>query len=147
MSHPLKSFSYVTLFFAMAALMVPGCVESQEAIDKRQKDTIMGKKTSDIGEAGKNDAQADMQVKQSDGLKALPGAYGFAVSQLAKGQIKQMVELYRAEHGNYPKTHEVFMREIIQKYKIELPVLPGGRAYKYDVKNHELIVVDGEKKK
>ena len=125
--------------------MSVGCNESEEAAQERNKDSIMGKTTEDIKQADGNAAQADLQVNPRDGLGAYPKAYGFAVSEIAKGQIKQMLEMYRAEKGNYPKTHEEFMSEIIKKYNIELPVLPGGRQYQYDVEKHELIVVEGDK--
>ena len=107
-----------------------------------KKDTgIMGKKTQEIGEAKPGAEQADLQAK---GMLAAPGAYGFAVSEISKGQIKQAVNLYRAETGNYPKDYDEFMEKIIKRHKIELPVLPGKRQYQYDVENHELIVVEKE---
>jgi len=85
--------------------------------------------------------QADLQAK---GLLAGPGAYGFAVSEISKGQIKQAVEMYRASNGSYPKDFDEFMNKVIKPNRIELPVLPGGRQYQYDVEKHELIVVEKE---
>jgi hypothetical protein len=46
-----------------------------------------------------------------------------------------------------PKDHEEFMTQIIKKNNIQLPVLPGGRQYQYDVENAELVVVEAEKEK
>ena len=52
--------------------------------------------------------------------------------------------MYRAETGEYPKDHDEFMNKIVKRHGIQLPVLPGGRQYQYDVENHELIVVEKE---
>ncbi|MEL7498051.1 MAG: hypothetical protein AAFN77_10600 [Planctomycetota bacterium] len=122
--------------------MTSGCAEPEQ---EEQNESIINQKTQDIQKADPNAKQADLQVKKEDGLKAFSGAYGFAISEISKNQIKQMVELYRAEHGEYPKDYDTFMAEIIEKYNIELPVLPGGRKYQYDVENHELIVVEAVK--
>ena len=70
------------------------------------------------------------------------GSYGFAISQISKMKIKHALEMYRAVEGDYPKDFDTFMSEIIKKNGIELPVLPGGRQYQYDVDKHELIVVE-----
>jgi len=120
-----------------------GCQEPNSATEApAKKDTgIMGKVTQDIGEAQPGAQQADLQAK---GLLAGPGAYGFAVSEISKGQIKQAVEMYRASNGSYPKDFDEFMNKVIKPNRIELPVLPGGRQYQYDVEKHELIVVEKE---
>lgn len=114
-----------------------GCQEPQAAPPK--KDTgIINKDTQDIAEADPDAQQADMSAKN------IAGAYGFAVSEVSKNSIKQAVEMYRATNGEYPKDHEEFMSKVIKQNGIKLPVLPGGRQYQYDVKNHELIVVEKE---
>ncbi len=41
------------------------------------------------------------------------------------------LQLYNAEHGNYPKTHEEFMAKIIQFNKLQLPELGPGYEYLY----------------
>ena len=135
----------LTLLIKLAITLVlfssfNGCGEPQTPPAK--KDTgIIGKKTKEIGEAKPGEEQADMQAK---GMTAVPGAYGYAVAQTSKLQIKQAVELYRAAEGEYPKDYDEFMEKIIKQNGIELPVLPGERQYKYDVENHELIVVEKE---
>ena len=128
---------------AVASALLTTLTGCQEPVPPAaKKDTgIIGKVTQDIGEAEPGAEQADLQAK---GMLAAPGAYGFAVSEISKGQIKQAVELYRAETGEYPKDYEEFMNKIIKRHKIELPVLPGGRQYQYDVQKHELIVVEKE---
>ena len=118
-----------------------GCQEP--APPAKKKTGIIGKVTQDIVEANPGAEQADMQAK---GMTAVPGAYGFAVAQTSKLKIKQAVDLYQAETGNYPKDFDEFMEKVIKRGGVELPVLPGGRQYQYDVEKHELIVVEKEEK-
>ena len=60
----------------------------------------MGKKTQEIGEAKPGAEQADLQAK---GMLAAPGAYGFAVSEISKGQIKQAVEPVSRRNRQLPQ--------------------------------------------
>ena len=133
----LSAFSLMIVFLSGFS----GCQEPQAAAPPKKDTGIINKVTQDIGEAQPGAEQADLQAK---GLGVVPGAYGFAVSEIAKGQIKQAVELHRAANGSYPKDHDEFMSKVIKQNGIQLPVLPGGRQYQYDVENHELIVVEKE---
>lgn len=54
--------------------------------------------------------------------------------------IPQALALYEATNGFKPKTQEIFMKEIIEFNKIELPALPEGHRYVYDPKLGELMV-------
>jgi len=67
----------------------------------------------------------------------------FVIETTAKLQIEQAIEQYKALNGNYPKSHEEFMEEVIKKGDIQLNAPPAGKKYQYDVENHELKVVDG----
>ena len=59
-------------------------------------------------------------------------------------QIPHALELYKAEHdGHGPKTHEEFMKTIIQTNHIQLPALPSGQHYRYDPTKEELMVEKG----
>jgi hypothetical protein len=141
-------FKFATSTYIMTALSVlvvvlVGCAEPQAA------DTgIINKTTQEIGEfdADGDDQIADMQVKTSASPLAAMGAYGSTISQISKIQVQRALQLFEAINERFPKDHEEFMTEIIKKNKIELPVLPGKRRYQYDVENHELVVVEAEKK-
>jgi len=50
------------------------------------------------------------------------------------------MKMYKASNGFLPKTHEVFMKEIIEVNSIELPELPDGERYIYDPEQGELMV-------
>ncbi|GAB6165338.1 hypothetical protein JCM19992_13380 [Thermostilla marina] len=55
-------------------------------------------------------------------------------------QIPKAMQLFKAENGYAPRSHEEFMREIIQKNQIPLPELPPGCRYVYDPEREELMV-------
>jgi len=55
-------------------------------------------------------------------------------------QIPQAMQLYKAEKGAAPKTHEEFMENIIKANRIPLPDLPAGHRYIYDPAREELMV-------
>jgi hypothetical protein len=56
-------------------------------------------------------------------------------------EIPHALELYKAEHdGKGPKTHEAFMRDIIEFNSIKLPELPDGHRYVYDPKEAQMMV-------
>jgi hypothetical protein len=54
--------------------------------------------------------------------------------------IPHALDLYNATNGYYPKSEEEFMEQIIKFNNIELPELPEGHKYVYDVEHHELMV-------
>ncbi len=135
---------FLNAFAAALIISSIGCSDPPQKADTG----IINKKTQDIGEFDADgDAKiADLQVKPSGNPFAAAGAYGYAVSEISKLQIKQALGLFEAEHGRMPKDLEEFMTRIIKQNNIELPVLPGKRRYQYDVENHELVVVEAEKK-
>ncbi len=60
--------------------------------------------------------------------------------QLTFNSVKQVLDLYKAEHGRHPESHEAFMKEIIEANQIQLPELPAGDEYWYDPERGELMV-------
>lgn len=55
--------------------------------------------------------------------------------------VPKNLQLYKAEHNNKgPKSHEEFMKVIIQEGGVELPELPEGDSYWYDAKTETLMV-------
>jgi hypothetical protein len=69
---------------------------------------------------------------------AVFGARFWAEHQMIINNIKHALDLYNAEHGNYPKTHEEFMEKIIDTNQIALPELDEGQEYIYDPEDHTL---------
>ena len=125
----------------LLAFMVSGCGQPDTS------NSIINKTTQEVGEfnPGGEQNEADLQVKPSANPVASMGAYGFAIGQISKLSIEKAIQLFQAEHGRFPKDHEEFMSQIIERNNINLPVLPGKRQYQYDVANHELKIVEAEK--
>ena len=55
--------------------------------------------------------------------------------------IPQAMKLYQANNDRFPRTHEEFMKEIIQPNNIKLPDLKDGCRYEYNPQKAELEVV------
>jgi len=55
-------------------------------------------------------------------------------------QVKPALNLYKAQYGEAPKSHEQFMEKIIRANRIELPELPAGHRYVYDPQQEQLMV-------
>jgi len=54
--------------------------------------------------------------------------------------VDYALKLYKAQHGELPKTHEEFMEKIIRANQITLPALPPGDTYLYDPEKGKLMV-------
>ena len=139
----MSRFSHIALF---VALVLPcGCVDSpSNSDDKNSGKGIMGKTTQDIGEFdAKKDNQvvSDQKIRATDPITAPLSAYGPMVESISKTQIKSNLEIFNINEGRYPKDLEEFMEKIIKPNNIQLPVLPYKGRYKYDVENHELMIV------
>lgn len=55
-------------------------------------------------------------------------------------QLPQAQNLYQAEKGRHPRSHDEFMRDIVEFNRIKLPQLPQGRIYRYRPDSNELWV-------
>lgn len=80
----------------------------------------------------------------SDAQKILSGplsAY-LHVKQLAELEIKipHALNLFQATHGRLPKSHEEFMKEIVEFNQIKLPELPAGAVYRFNTQEGKLWV-------
>ena len=78
-----------------------------------------------------------------EGIVATPiAAYFSAKERIAFDiQIPQAMQVYKATHdGHGPKTHEEFMKDIIQENRVVLPALRPGDRYLYDPAQEELMV-------
>ena len=126
-------------------VLLPGC-EAKQAVEKpKPKKSIIGKKTQDITEydpaAGKVVSEGKYKSSLIKSAMGNARAYGSAVENIEVPRVNQLLEMHRATTGEYPKTYQEFMDEIIFKNNHKLTMLPHGSSYQYDVKNHKLIVV------
>jgi hypothetical protein len=58
---------------------------------------------------------------------------------LLEVQIPQALNLYRAEKGYFPKSHDIFMRDIIAFNQLKLPQLKPGYEYWFDSETGQLM--------
>ena len=131
--------------FCLILVTACGCgMKSLEDQTKKSPDSIIGKKTQDIGEFDpKAGAKvSDSKIAATDMITAPVSAYGPMLEKISKSHIEHAVRLFEATEGRYPKDYDEFFEKIIKANNIQLPVLPGGKKYQYDVENHLLVVVD-----
>ena len=69
-------------------------------------------------------------------------AYVSIIGQAAMLNIQHTLDLYQATNGEYPKTYDEFMDNIIKPNGIALPTLPFYQEYHYDVPNHRLVIYE-----
>lgn len=136
-----RTAAIITGSLAVVAMLV-GCLGSLEDQGKKTG-SVIGKKTQDVGEFDPkaNQKVSDSKVRVKDPYFYALEAYRPAVEQIMKTHVTHALDLFNAENDRYPKDHAEFMEKIIKANKIELPVLPEGYKYKYDVPNHKLEVV------
>jgi hypothetical protein len=128
---------------SLTVILLAGCMESLSEQGKKDPNSIIGKTTDDIKEFDPKAKQAlsDSKVRADDPMFYALQAYGPAVEQLEKANVKHTVDIFEATEGHYPKDYNEFMTRIVKANQMRLPVLPGGWQYAYDVPNHELKVV------
>lgn len=97
-------------------------------------------KKADVGVTGKGKFADSAEKPMS--IITVPLATYFRGKEMTvfRIQIPHTMELYKGANGQYPESHEVFMREIIQANQIALPSLPPGDTYVYDPAAATLLV-------
>lgn len=131
----------------LCCLFVSGCGDIFGLNEKPDKG-IIGKTTQDVGKADDKDRKnaSDSKVRVDNPITGPLQAYGPMMEQLSKSFVQHDLDLFYADTGKYPKDHEEFMQRIIKDNHRELPVLPFGAKYKYDVENHKLLIVPSDEK-
>ncbi len=145
----MKTFINSLCFLLAISVLLSGCeakkVTEKQVAEKTKPEPIIGKKTQDITEYDPTAGKVVSEGKyESSLIKSAMGnarAYGAAVENIEVPRVNQLLEMHRATTGEYPKTFQEFMDEIIIKNNHKLTMLPHGSSYQYDVKNHKLIVV------
>ena len=143
----MKTLLNTVCFVLVICVLLPGCEVKKKVVEKPKpkKESIIGKKTQDITEydpaAGKVVSEGKYESSLIKSAMGNARAYGSMVENIEVPRITQLLEMHRAVTGEYPKTFQEFMDEIIFKNNHKLTMLPHGSSYQYDVKNHKLIVV------
>lgn len=123
-----------------------GCSEGKKTgndIGDKPVGELKPKSTDDISEFKPDAGQqvVDSKVKYTNPITAPLEAFDPIKQQISEGQITQLVEMFRATEGRYPKDYDEFKKRVIDDNGMRLPALGVGKRYQYDVQNHKLVVV------
>jgi hypothetical protein len=144
----------------LSLVALTGCKPDAE-IAREQAEAAQAKQAADAAAQAKVQNEPDQKAGVGVGIKgrsievdssnpvgiyAAPAKAYFQVKERVafEIQIPQMMNLYKATNGYFPKTQEAFMQEI-QNNNINLPKLPEGRIYEYRPDEGELYVVSAKK--
>jgi hypothetical protein len=108
--------------------------------------SIIGKRTQDIRPMGVNMPPgariADTKITAKDPITLQGNVYVTQIDRLATLEIEHALNLYEAMNDRYPKDYQEFMDEIIKANNIALPKLPVYQEYRYDEKEHKLVIIE-----
>jgi len=81
-------------------------------------------------------------LDEHQGMLVTPAKAYFSVRERAVFdiQVPEALKLFKATHGNGPRSHDEFMAQIIEANQIQLPELAAGQRYVYDPEKEELQV-------
>jgi hypothetical protein len=133
--------------YAICLILAAACgcgMKSLEEQTKKSPNSIVGKTTQNVGQfdPNANAKVSNSKINATDPITAPTSAYGPMLEKISKSHIEHALNLYQASEGHFPKDYDEFMTHIIKANNIQLPVLPGGKQYQYDVENHRLVVID-----
>jgi hypothetical protein len=121
----------------MVALGFVGCAPEGEKASLKRPTTD---KVSEFDPAAGQEVVTP-EVKITNPITGALEAYEPIVQKLAGLGIDQAVGHFQALEGRYPNSYDEFMTSIIKANNIQLPGLPAGLEYQYDVENHKLKIV------
>ncbi len=87
-------------------------------------------------------AKAGRSLDEYEGMYVTPAKalFSFREKAVFQIQIPKNLQLYKGINGHNPRTHEEFMKEIIEANLVKLPELPPGQRYVWDPEKGELMV-------
>jgi hypothetical protein len=115
----------------------PPAAQEASAPQQQQQKTERVKAEAGVGKKGQR-----LQKKGLVRMMTVPALAYFRTEQrvVFEIQIPHALNLYKALHGNFPKSQEEFMKEIVKANRLDLPELPAGNRYVYDPEKGELLV-------
>jgi len=131
------------ILLCMLGLACFGCVPGEPPAtnttqESETPDAIAQKATVGVGKQGKS-------LEDNTGVGGMvsgPVSAFFKTKQkvIFEIAIPQAMNLFQALEGRMPKSHQEFMDKIITANKIQLPELPAGQVYRFNVEKKELWV-------
>ena len=123
------------------SLLFVGCADVSEPAAQQSSAPA---KPAEIGEfdqeAGKEVVKLDAKV--TDPITGPLEILKKARVELPMLAIEHALNIFNANEGRFPKSHDEFMTQVIAANNIRLPVLPSGLDYQYDVDGHRLVIVN-----
>jgi hypothetical protein len=114
---------------------------------------IVGKRTQEIGKLDREQVVkeggrvASTKITARDPITLQGNAYVTSIGRIAMLQIEDAMNKYKALNDRYPANYDEFMNEIIKANGIALPKPPYYQEYKYDEKEHKLVIIEYPEKK
>jgi hypothetical protein len=146
----MQRFGFLLLASTALLVTVAGCdeptppkkatVKTREVLNKWTQNVIR------LDEAQKKGGVlAATTISATNYLDVNAQAYRTQVAKLGGLAVEQAMQMYNAEHGEFPKDYDEFMSLIIKKGQpdgIQLPMLPYYQEYAYDEANRKLVAVE-----
>ncbi|MCO6047500.1 hypothetical protein NG895_26655 [Aeoliella sp. ICT_H6.2] len=149
MGHP-----SLTLCLALMSLLTLGCQPSVELPDEPSKPAASSESatpadTTAASEQPKQQPGSQKPSALSDGTNyggAIAGAHRHANMMAASITFDNAIKNYHALNGEYPKSHEEFMKKLWEPLKSRMPDIDEGYRWQYDPETHKVepVPIEGD---
>ena len=137
---------------AMAEKLNQGAAKEKQAAKEKVAADAQSTADAKAAEAARLANQGGSEVRPEDMKRGSHMVHGGYLQTVLKGGIRaeqklnlytveHAMNLYYGEHGHYPKSHEAFMKDIIEFNSIELEPLQEPYEYYYNAEDGELYKV------
>lgn len=137
---------------AMAEKLNQGAAQEKQAAKEKVATDAQAAADAKAAEAARLANQGGSEVRPEDMKRGSHMVHGGYLQTVLKGGIRaeqklnlytveHAMNLYHGEHGHYPKSHEAFMKDIIEFNSIELEPLQEPYEYFYNAEDGQLYKV------
>lgn len=137
---------------AMAEKLNQGAAQEKQAAKEKVATDAQAVADAEAAKAAKMASGQGSEVRPEDMQRGSHMVHGGYLQTVLKGGIRaeqklnlytvqHAMNLYHGEHGHYPKSHEAFMKDIIEFNSIELEPLQEPYEYYYNAEDGQLYKV------
>jgi hypothetical protein len=137
---------------AMAEKLNQGAAKEKQAAKEKVATDAQAVADAEAAKAAQMASGEGSEVRPEDMKRGSHMVHGGYLQTVLKGGIRaeqklnlytveHAMNLYNGEHGHYPKSHEAFMKDIIEFNSIELEPLQEPYEYYYNAEDGELYKV------
>lgn len=124
--------------------------EAQEAVERKQRGKIFGRKTREIVNAVEADkdaslVQVKMTIEGNDPLTVYSSAYGKAMADVSTIPLKQWIQIEKVVNERTP-TYEDLQAWMKKNSGVNFPALPNQAQYGYDERTGEIVFYEKRKR-